>query len=35
MEFSVTVAGQPERTFGADLKQILEDLGLTGRVQID
>jgi hypothetical protein len=35
IEFSVTIDGQLERTFEADLKQILEDLGLTGRVQIE
>ena len=32
IDFSVTIDRQLERTFEADLKQILEDLGLTGRV---
>lgn len=35
IEFSVTIDRQNERTFEADLKQILEDLGLTGRVMIE
>ena len=35
IEFSVTVDGQLARSFENDLMQILEDLGLTGRVQID
>jgi len=35
IEFSVTIDYQLERTFEADLKQILEDLGLTGRVQFE
>jgi hypothetical protein len=35
IEFSVTVEGQLARSFENDLMQILEDLGLTGRVQID
>ena len=30
IEFSVTIDGQLERTFEADLKQIFDDLGLTG-----
>jgi hypothetical protein len=34
IEFSVTIDGQLERAFEADLKQILDDLGLTERVQI-
>ncbi len=33
IEFSVTIDRQIERTFENELKQILEDLGLTGRVQ--
>ena len=32
IEFSVTIDRQIEKTFESDLKQILEDLGLTGRV---
>ncbi len=35
IEFSVTIDHQLERTFEADLKQILEDLGLTGRLQFE
>jgi hypothetical protein len=35
IDFSVTIDGQLERTFEADLKQMLEDLGLTGRVQFE
>jgi hypothetical protein len=35
IDFSVTVDGQLEKNFQTDLKQILEDLGLTGRVQIE
>jgi hypothetical protein len=35
IEFSVTIDGQLERTFEADLKQIFDDLGLTGRAQIE
>jgi hypothetical protein len=35
IDFSVTVDGLLEKNFEADLKQILEDLGLTGRIQID
>jgi len=34
VEFSVTVEGAISRSFEADLKQILDDLGLTGRVRI-
>jgi hypothetical protein len=33
IDFSVTIDRKFERSFEADLKQILEDLGLTGRVQ--
>ncbi len=32
--FSVTVEGQLARTFENDLRQIIEDLGLTGRIEI-
>ena len=35
IEFSVTVEGQLARSFENDLMQILEDLGLTGRVQVE
>jgi hypothetical protein len=35
IEFSVTIDRQIERTFENELKQILEDLGLTGRVQFE
>ncbi|MFO8101892.1 MAG: DUF499 domain-containing protein, partial [Dehalococcoidia bacterium] len=35
VDFSVNVDGQQERAFTADLKQILEDLGLTGQVEIE
>jgi len=35
IDFSVTIDRQLERTFEADLKQIFEDLGLTGRVQFE
>lgn len=35
IEFTVTVDKQVERSFEADLKQILEDLDLTERIQID
>ena len=35
IEFSVTVEGQLARGFETDLAQILEDLGLTGRVRIE
>jgi hypothetical protein len=35
IEFSVTVDGQLEKNFEAELKQILEDLGLIGQVQIE
>jgi len=34
IEFSVTVEGQLALSFEADIRQILEDLGLSGRVQI-
>jgi len=34
IEFSVTIEGQLAQSFEADLKQILEDLGLTGRIQV-
>ena len=35
IDFSVTIDRQLERTFEADLRQILEDLGLTGRIQLE
>lgn len=35
IDFSVIIDGQLERAFEADLKQILEDLDLTGRLHID
>jgi hypothetical protein len=35
VEFSVTVESGTSRSFEADLKQILDDLGLTGRVRIN
>ena len=35
IDFSVTVDGQLEKNFESDLKQLLEDLGLVGRVQIE
>ena len=35
IEFSVIIDRQLEKTFEADLKQILEDLGLTGRIQLE
>ena len=35
IEFSVSVDGQLARSFENDLMQILEDLGLRGRVQIE
>jgi hypothetical protein len=35
IEFSVTVEGQLATSFENDLKQILEDLGVTGRVKIE
>jgi len=35
VEFSVTVEGQLARSFEADLKQILADLGLTNSVKVD
>lgn len=34
IEFSVTVDGQLARSFETDIRQILEDLGLTGSVKI-
>jgi len=34
VEFSVTIEGQLEQSFEPDLKQILEDLDLTGRIQV-
>lgn len=33
--FAVTVENGVSRSFEADLKQILEDLGLSGRVMIE
>ena len=35
VQFSVTVSGEVAQSFEADLRQILEDLGLEDRVQID
>jgi len=35
IEFSVTIDGQLAQSFETDLKQILEDLGLTGRIHIE
>jgi hypothetical protein len=35
IDFTVTIDGQFERTFEADLKQILEDLGLSGRLYLE
>jgi hypothetical protein len=35
IDFSVTVDGQLANSFEMDIRQILEDLGLTGRVRID
>ena len=35
IDFSVTIDRQLERTFETDLKQILEDLGLSGLVQFE
>jgi hypothetical protein len=35
IEFSVTVEGQLAQSFETDLKQILEDLGLTGRIHVE
>jgi hypothetical protein len=35
IEFSVAVDERLARSFEADLRQILEDLGLTGRIQIE
>jgi len=34
IDFSVTINRQFEKNFEADLKQILEDLGLTGKVNL-
>lgn len=34
IEFSVTIEGQFAESFEADIKQILEDLGLTGHIHI-
>jgi hypothetical protein len=34
IDFSVTMEGQLARTFETDLRQILEDLGLSGRIEI-
>jgi hypothetical protein len=35
IDFTVTVDGQLATSFEMDIRQILEDLGLTGRVRID
>ena len=35
IEFSVTIDGQLAQSFETDLTQIIEDLGLTGRVRLD
>jgi len=35
VQFSVTVSGEVAQSFEADLRQILEDLGLSERVQIE
>jgi len=35
IEFSVTIDGQLAKSFETDLKQILEDLGLTGRIHVE
>jgi hypothetical protein len=35
IEFSVTIDGQLAQSFETDLKQILEDLGLTGRILVE
>jgi|GEM_PF-565371 len=35
IEFSVTIDGQLAQSFETDLKQILEDLGLTGRIHVE
>lgn len=35
VDFSVTIDGQLERSFESDLKQILDDLNLTGRVRVE
>ncbi|NLG01020.1 MAG: ATP-binding protein [Lentisphaerae bacterium] len=35
IEFSVTIDGQLAQSFETDLKQILEDLGLTGRIYVE
>jgi len=35
IDFSVTVESAVAQSFEADLKQILDDLGLSGQVQIE
>ncbi len=35
IEFSVTIDGQLAQSFKTDLKQILEDLGLTERIHVE
>jgi hypothetical protein len=35
IEFSVTIGGEVAQSFETDLKQILEDLGLTGRIHVE
>jgi hypothetical protein len=35
VEFSATVPSDAARAFEADLRQILDDLGLSGRVQVE
>ena len=35
IEFSVTVETGVAQSFQTDLKQILDDLGLTGRVRVE
>jgi len=35
IEFSLTIDGQLAQSFETDLKQILEDLGLTGRIHVE
>jgi hypothetical protein len=35
VEFSVTVGAEAASALEAELRQILEDLGLTGRVRIE
>jgi len=35
IEFSVTIDGQLAQSFETDLKQMLEDLGLTGRIHVE